>query len=109
MSDDWTPWKDHDGRGCPCVGEVVQVALMDLTGRLFVPSELFIAGAECSAERIDPARSVLSAWVWPLGKPEPGRIIRYRIRKPKGLAILQAIAADPSPIVPVSTPEHEAV
>jgi len=73
MSDDveWGPWIDHDGKGCPCVGEFGHV-IYD-TGHEFV----------CIIEGT-PA-------IWDLDVPSKHRAIRYRIRKPKGMAILNAI------------------
>lgn len=83
MSEEWGPWIDHDGKGCPCVGQ-------------FFHGELDIR----SYRDENPRVSVLSngkevmgfagggaSWFWD-GWPEP-KIIRYRIRKPRALSQLQ--------------------
>lgn len=79
MTDEWGPWKDHDGKGCPCVGKWVQIELdqdaeccpsdwAQLSPRMFEGhvSEELAEGAE---------------WYWEWGP----RAIRYRIRKPRAL------------------------
>lgn len=83
MSDEWGPWIEHDGKGCPCVGDWVRAELRcgsELEGR---------AGSECSAAGI-PTYHPESRWMW-THYPRDGEIIRYRIRKPRGLTILHEI------------------
>jgi len=86
VSEEWGPWIDHDGRGCPCVGEVV-MAEKTITG-IEGP---FIAGAD-SMKRFGRTDVPQSAW-FRAKHPEylGNKIIRYRIRKPKGLTILEGI------------------
>jgi hypothetical protein len=91
MSEEWGPWIEHDGKGCPCRGEYVQA-----TDRGGVTAE-FVAGTQMCKGR-EPVfchawRQYLpNAWTW---GSMPGReqyeIIRYRIRKPRGLTILEGL------------------
>lgn len=79
----WGPWIEHDGKGCPCLGEFVQTE-MEGTDENFVG----IAGSE-------GGRS------WDMTyEPLHFQILRYRIRKPRGMAVLDAVMADlTAPIV----------
>lgn len=75
--EEWGPWIEHDGRGCPCLGQYVQVQNRDRKG-----TWEGIAGSEGGL-----------SWDWSnafLFDP----VIRYRIRKPRGLTILQDLIAD---------------
>lgn len=68
--EDWFPWQDHDGKGCPCVGQWVHVIwhAHDGFGTEFEHDGFGIAainGDEC--------------WRWETW-PKFSRIIRYRIR-----------------------------
>lgn len=83
----WGPCIEHDGKGCPCVGEYVQCERANL-GILEV-----IAGAECISHGLDP-NGWGSAWVW-REYHRYSDVIRYRIRKPKGLTLLEEIAKNP--------------
>ena len=71
MSDDneWGPWIEHDGNGCPCKGMFVHVVFQD-------EHEW-----ECIAGSFGG-----QSWDWTTGCT---RIVRYRIRKPRGLTILE--------------------
>lgn len=103
MSEEWGPWIEHDGKGCPCVGKWVQSYKVSISecgcfsnGLRHITSE-GIAG--------------ISPWNWDWsqsGKIAPNgkvasKIIRYRIRRPKGMAILNAILAD----IPAPTKQYE--
>lgn len=96
----WGPWIEHDGKGCPVQGMLVETHLRN--GKV----RQSIAGAECFKSGLSP-NSPLSAWVWDEGKTayrwpdgEVGRvntnwqIIRYRIKHPRGLEILEGILAE---------------
>lgn len=82
MSEEWGPWIEHDGRGCPpeiCVGKFMQAKYRNgkLHGGLI-------------------RSTILNApnWFWPKrsGKIFDTDCMEYRIRKPKGLTILEEIA-----------------
>lgn len=82
MDEEWGPWIEHDGSGCPCVGEFTHVVYVDL-----VEEKGISKGGE--------------SWYWcdvsdTNGWSHDGiyyytPITHYRIRKPKGMAILNAI------------------
>jgi len=73
------PWQDHDGKGCPCVGQYVQAEAKGWTKKL-----------EGVAGMRDHRDWIWSLAVWP--------IIRYRVKKPRALLdLIQMIADLPAP------------
>lgn len=93
---EWGPWIEHDGKGCPCVGQLVQIVERDhgvspprIAGAMFDGTESWSG----------------SGWHWaviPYGPDgvEWDPIIRYRIRKPRGLTILEQVLSDlPVPLI----------
>jgi len=79
MSDEWGPWIEHDGKGCPCVGEYVH-NVHNHGGEWFG-----IAGSQGGR-----------SWDW---SANFSKIIRYRIRRHRGMAILNAILTNlPAPV-----------
>jgi hypothetical protein len=91
MTDEWGPWIEHDGTGCPVpVGTKVMVE--DYVGCV----RETIAGCYKKRKYVGPhgqENSRISAWIWV--SPRKKSIIRYRVRKPRGLSILQSIAENP--------------
>lgn len=81
MSEEWGPWIEHDGKGCPCVGmfvEVVEVHVFDLT--VCDPRKIIARGGNgwrAKPGQLVPHSSRPSCFARP--------IIRYRIRKPRAL------------------------
>ena len=75
MSDEWGPWIEHDGSGCPCLGMYVHVEYSDGS------EEFAIAGSNGGQSWFSSSRSL--------------KIIRYRIRKPRGMQILQQLVENP--------------
>ncbi len=84
MSDEWGEWQIHDGKGCPCVGKMVEVimlqaeyighpALYSVISTKELPPETVIAGAKGGRSWDDR------------NYPKWNRILRYRIRKPRAL------------------------
>ena len=85
---EWGPWIEHDGNGCPCAGEFVSAIFEECfyeasTGRvvktIHTQVDGFIAGIKGGL-----------SWDWS-NWPLVSKIIRYRIRKPKGLLILEQV------------------
>jgi hypothetical protein len=80
MDEEWGPWIEHDGKGCPLPrGTFVQSEQRD--GLIETHKALclrFVDGAP-------------TCWEW-LGLPDD--IIRFRIRKPKALRELIDMAAN---------------
>jgi hypothetical protein len=80
--DGWTDWIDHDGKGCPCVGWMVQ-AIHDG----FFDTWIGIAGSEGG-----------ESWDWTYSDSY-APLIRYRVRKPKGAEMLEQLVQDvPEPV-----------
>lgn len=92
MSEEWGPWIDHDGKGCPCLGEYVRV--VKFNGDVVEA----IAGSQLARAGFSISDTIWSAWVW--NYPKPGGVKTYRIRKPRGMKVLETILAE----IP-STPE----
>lgn len=94
MADEWGPWIEHDGRGFP-------IPLGTLVHRVFDAPIDLILGSEITPtnEIIEPLRaSELQSWLWVLPRYHPvgmvARVVRYRIRKPRGVAVLESLLSD---------------
>ncbi len=68
VSEEWGPWIDHDGKGCPCIGAYVHVIYRDGMHRSG------IAGSEGGR-----------SWYWSPIMELNWDIIAFRIRKPRAL------------------------
>lgn len=99
MADEFGPWIDHDGNGCPAqalLGHVLEVALADPEENMRHYATVVVRFGEAFAHALVEGVSADGAsWILPV--TEPGRlyVYRYRIRRPRGLRILQEIAANP--------------
>lgn len=85
MSEEWGPWIEHNGARIPTefgVGDVVQLE-----------SENNATGAlELSAPRkVQPEDFVWYNWFWGESSHD---VLRYRVKKPRGLTILESLLAD---------------
>jgi hypothetical protein len=85
MSEEYGPWIDHDGKSCPnLVGHILQCVV-----RRDEDTPPVVAG------NVDLFAS--APWLWAI-VPCRYEIIRYRIRKPRGLVMLERLIADlPAP------------
>ena len=100
--EDWGPWVDHDGLGCPCVGQWVQWQLEDPLpgiGKWVGPEQpIHESGGIATFEGVAGRQM---AWDWSNFCKRGdhggivGRIIRYRIRRPRAMEQLRRLAADP--------------
>lgn len=82
---EWSPWVDWHGGPCPCVGEYVQ------TGFKFgIPDSV------ANGKIVDRFTGEWIAKDGPSWRHDAtfNPIIRYRIRKPRGMVILERILAD---------------
>ncbi len=73
---EWGPWVEHDGKGCPCVGEFID----------------FHCAYRDKSEQRHMGR--VSQWFAASGvwhSPHLFVFLRYRIRKPRGLTILEGL------------------
>ena len=82
---EWGEWIIHDGKGCPCRGMVVEAIRRN--GERIGP---YIA-MTIRKGNPEEGSAISDSWVH---LPKPTDIIRYRIRKPKGLQILEALLQD---------------
>ena len=80
---EWGPWIEHDGNGCPCVGQFVH--------RVYEKIGVNPYGS-LSNENFGIANGTQS---WRGGSDKVNAIVRYRVRKPRAMKLLQAIAANP--------------
>ena len=99
MDEQWGPWIEHDGKGCPVKGQYVTTESYD--GAVL---EHIAHGVLEGPDGPDPV--VVDGWYWKDCETwgELGwRIIRYRIRKPKGLTILEGLLED----LDVKMDEHQ--
>ena len=83
MSDEqWGPWIDHDGSNYPVpVGTVVQAVRGNKSSVV------------CVVRHLNPYHN---AWLWESLSDHTldQRVVKYRIRKPKGLTMLENILAE---------------
>lgn len=80
MSEEWGPWIEHDGSPCP-IPENWWIEVIDARGE----REEGLAGSFCEIE------DLCDCWDWSLEDYFNVRIICYRIRRPRGLAILKTV------------------
>lgn len=88
MREEWGPWIEHDGSGCPCVGMYAQ----------WVWDNGVIREGIAGISRVNPitgevlgARKGCGPNVWDWATKPIRRAIRYRIRKPRGMTILESL------------------
>lgn len=88
MSEEWGPWIEHDGKGCPCVGQYVHIVFeRELSGRTGGGGRGSIAGPREWIGITNPPDG-RGSWDW---RTVYNRVIHYRIRKPRGLTILEGL------------------
>ena len=90
MADEWGPWIEHDGRGCPLPAGTIGEAELRCQ---FVAS--FVA--QCGSTRGGPfvvSRKAGSAWVWGSSAFPEEEVLRYRVRKPRGMVVLESLLAE---------------
>jgi hypothetical protein len=94
VSEEWGPWIEHDGKGCPCVGQYVQYVIgkckdgSDPSFDIHFPGPHEKRVGKCVYEGIAINDG---GWCW---GPHSYPNIRYRVRKPRGLTILESLLAD---------------
>lgn len=89
MADDWGPWIEHDGKGCPlAAGTVCRAIFEGEPGHLSAPT-IGTVGANHGY-----------SWDWSLwGQTAPDgyritRIIKYQVKTPRGMVELKTALAD---------------
>lgn len=87
MSEDWGPWIEHKGGPCPCVGQFVHEVYGDGAENELGGWEPGNGRAISNNEWIGIAEDNPS-WRW---DDEFYPIVRYRLKKPKGMQVLEGI------------------
>ncbi len=91
MSEEWGPWIEHDGGGCPCAFMYAQfVCERPITRHPHHYIRIDAYTCEGIVMKGGMGRRE-NSWNWRAGN----KIIRYRIRKPRGMTVLEKIAANP--------------
>lgn len=84
MTDDWGPWINHDGKGCPVArGTIVEV--------LHANGEEEVYRALCNFRPGWPGAGVANLWDWSTCQSYRAidyRIVQYRVQKPRALVAL---------------------
>lgn len=99
MSEEWGPWIEHDGSGCPIKrGELAEIVWADGTSVIAFNSGQSAKEAGVNKWRPYSGPLFASSWVWSeIGTKIP--VARYRICKPRGLIILESLLQDlPAPV-----------
>lgn len=107
-NEDWGPWIEHDGNGCPlAIGTVVEAEEGLLPNKVHVHTRIGMV-TETSKTPGNPP-DFYNVWHWNEISPEDyGQnllVLRYRIRKPRGMAMLDKVLAD----LDAPTPRKELV
>lgn len=90
MTEEWGPWIDHDGKGCPCVGMYVNTEDASGTHRFHIANgHIEGPGTGIIVNCWDYSNPLLRRFAW------HKRVIRYRIRKPRALLDLKEMIRDP--------------
>lgn len=84
MSEEWGPWIEHDGRGCSCVGCYVEVASVDQRTARGIATGGFSWYYGDAANEDTWERSLDNSFLFI-------PIIRYRIRKPKAMTMIEEV------------------
>jgi len=102
MSEEWTNWISHDGKGCPYpVGTIVHAVF--LRGTPTSPTGESVFPIQCKTGGPSWHYNSLDRKDWS-NHPDPSKdkaipIIRYRVKKPKGLIVLETLLRE-LPILP---------
>ena len=84
MRYEWSDWIEHDGKGCPVKGHVVQAeAILNRFGQRKIHGPFRARGGE--------------SWTWDLtklGAHKYQEIIRYRVRRPLVTEWLSEVTSD---------------
>lgn len=84
---EWGPWIEHDGSGQPASVRGKMIRVINAGGGVI----------EVIASPIPPMDFQINCWDWADcdSKGDPwAKVISYRIRKPRGMAILESLLAD---------------
>ena len=94
MGDEWGPWIDHDGNGCHCKGCYVHVKRRDGSYDKYIAgTRSFRRDGSCRVGQYGCSSSWRFGFEYNGARKEKWKIdreiIRYRVRKPRGMAVLE--------------------
>lgn len=90
--DGWTDWITHDGKGCPLPdGTYVSVKRANGVYAEFAVGMHSVAYEAPSWYREAKKKAGRSTWIWISSKPQYVDVAEYRVRKPKGLTMLEEL------------------
>ena len=92
MDEEWGPWIDHDGKSCPW-GQVVRAVFRYSCGREELRGP-FVAGNMGGTSWFWGDYLNRDSWSSSAGGKLSTPAIRYQIKKPKGLSLLEEILAE---------------
>lgn len=104
--EEWGPWIEHDGKTVPVsIGTFVHLVFEDGDEWQGIEGTSGVSRTR-NGNWIIPDDGDPWSWIWDHPNGEYGdRIIRYRVRKPRGLTILEDLIADlPAPVQPEGMP-----
>lgn len=90
QKDEWGPWIEHDGSGCPLPAGTLGEAKLRC-GR--VASFRACCGSTLGGPYVKATASG-SAWIWGSSVYTEQEVVRYRIRRPRGMAVLDKAMTD---------------
>lgn len=95
MSDQWGPWIEHCGTKVPnLIGHILHLVFEDGDEGVVLEGSDEVAWSKFGFMLVPDADDPWG-WIWSSEKCEYGdAIVRYRIRKPRGLSMLEEIARD---------------
>lgn len=98
--EEWGEWQDHSGWGCPLPNGTVAEAEAEWRGTTY--RQIGVVGDGCKGA---VTSTTYTPWAWRYLPERLWRmnacIVRYRVKKPKSLTILEEIIADiPAPTNP---------
>ena len=91
MDEECGPWIDHDGKSCPW-GQVVRVVFRNLIGEVELGPT--IAGSKGGQSWFWGDPSCKDTWSINKEGKKSIPVVRYQIKKPKGLSLLEEILAE---------------
>lgn len=93
MSEEWGPWIEHDGNGCPCEGKWVQAQTMRPNGTIQEGEGIPCLNDPRSRKCWNGGGMCMGIYCEP--------VIRYRIRRPRALLqLIEMVENLPAPAQP---------
>lgn len=84
QQDEWGPWIEHNGSGCPVQnGTFVEALTINRDWCVFHEAAIVMS-----------SHIPCSSWTMRDNQGRYTQVIRYRIRKPRGMIILEALLQD---------------